>query len=485
MPARVLTNGMSRILKSRHLALSLAMWLAACDSGSDRAGANNSPDNAAGTAGVANGAGGTAGRTSDDSGAAGRSSDDGGTAGGSSDGGGTAGEAGSDIEVDDRPLPSGPPASTGTPNVPEFERAFPEQTRAPGMTTQTPFDVLEIAKGFKNPWAIAFLPDARMLVTEKATGSLYIVTAEGTKSPAVAGLPEVDARGQGGLLDVEVGPDYASSGLIYWTYYEPRQGGNGLAVARAKLDAGANPSVSELQIIFRMMPTLDSTLHAGGRLVFAPDGKLFITLGERSILEGRMQAQKLDSHFGKIVRIEPDGSVPSDNPYVGTPYAKPEIWSIGHRNVLAATLDRSGRLWEVEMGPKGGDELNLIQPGKDYGWPSIGYGEEYSGAVLHQSTQASGMEQPVYYWDPVISPSGMTVYSGRLFPEWRGDFFIGGLSSTNLVRLMVRNDQVVGEERLLKDRAERIREVVQGPEGALYLLTDDTNGKLLKIVPKD
>lgn len=484
---------MSAISKHRHLALSLALSLAACDSGTDRKDATGSPGNAAGTTGVGNGGGGTAGGVGDDGGSAGSSSDgggmagdssDGGMAGGSSDGGGMAGGGGSDSEVDNRPLPSGPPASTGTPNVPEFEPAFPEQTRAPGMTTQAPFDVLEIAKGFNSPWAIAFLPDARMLVTEKATGKLYIVTAEGTKSPAVAGLPEVDARGQGGLLDVEVGPDYASSGLIYWTYYEPRQGGNGLAVARAKLDDGATPSVSDLQIIFRMMPTLQSTQHAGGRLVFAPDGKLFVTLGERSILEGRMQAQKLDSHFGKIVRIEPDGSVPSDNPYVGMPNAKPEIWSIGHRNILAAALDRSGRLWEVEMGPKGGDELNLVQRAKDYGWPTIGYGEEYSGAAIHQSTQATGMEQPVYYWDPVVAPSGMTVYSGSLFPEWRGDFFVGGLSSTNLIRLMVRNDKVVGEERLLKDRGERIREVVQGPEGALYLLTDDANGKLLKIVPK-
>jgi aldose sugar dehydrogenase len=388
-------------------------------------------------------------------------------------------------EVDDRPLPSGPPASTGTPNVPEFKPAFPEQTRAPGMTTQTAFEVVEVASGFNKPWAIAFLPDERMLVTEKATGKLYIVTPEGTKSPAVMGLPEVDARGQGGLLDVEVGPDYPSSGLIYWTYYEPREGGNGLAVARAKLNDGARPSVSDLQVIFRMMPTLESTAHAGGRLVFAPDGKLFVTLGERSILEGRMQAQALESHFGKIVRIEQDGSVPSDNPYVNTEGAKPEIWSSGHRNVLAAALDAKGRLWEAEMGPKGGDEVNLVQRQKDYGWPTIGYGEEYSGGAVHQQTQMSGLEQPVYYWDPVISPSGMTIYSGSLFTEWGGDIFIGALSGTSLIRLMVRNDKVVGEERLLKELGARIREVVQGPEGALYLLTDDANGKLLKIVPKE
>ena len=378
---------------------------------------------------------------------------------------------------------SAAPVSTGPPNVPEFKPAFPQQTRAPEVRTTTPLEVATIASGFDKPWAIAFLPDKRMLVTEKATGKLYIVTAAGMKSPAVTGLPEVDARGQGGLLDVEIGPDYATSKLIYWTYYEPRQGGNGLAVARAKLNDGAAPSVSEMQIIFRMMPTLESTLHAGGRLVFAPDGKLFVTLGERSILEGRMQAQKLDSHFGKIVRIEQDGGVPSDNPYVGMANAKPEIWSSGHRNVLAAALDSKGRLWESEMGPKGGDEVNLVQRAKDYGWPTIGYGEEYDSRAIHQQTSMAGLEQPVYYWDPVVSPSGMAIYSGSLFPEWRGDIFIGGLSSTNLIRLLVRDDKVVGEERLLKGGA-RIREVVQGPDGALYLLTDDSDGKLLKLTPK-
>jgi glucose/arabinose dehydrogenase len=461
-------------IKLPFLAISLAASLAACAvSSKERAdGGGSSADSDADANEPSNDAGGS-------------SDDDGGSAsndGGSSDAGGGPSDAAE--EVDDRPLPSGPPASTGTPNVPEFKPAFPEQTRAPGMKTATPFDVVEIATGFNKPWAIAFLPDKRMLVTEKATGKLYIVTAQGMKSPAVTGLPEVDTRGQGGLLDVEIGPDYASSSLIYWTYYEPRDGGNGLAVARAKLNDGAAPSISDMQIIFRMLPTLDSTLHAGGRLVFAPDGKLFITLGERSILPGRVQAQKLDSHFGKIVRIEPDGGVPSDNPFVGMQNAKPEIWSKGHRNVLAAALDAKGRLWEAEMGPKGGDEVNLVQRGKDYGWPTIGYGEEYSGEPIHQQTQMAGMEQPIYYWDPVASPSGMAIYSGSLFPEWRGDIFIGGLSSTALLRLMVRNDKVVGEERLLTDRGARIREVVEGPDGALYLLTDDANGKLLKLVPK-
>ncbi|RKG56395.1 PQQ-dependent sugar dehydrogenase [Corallococcus sp. AB011P] len=389
-----------------------------------------------------------------------------------------------DAGIPEDPLPSGPPVPQGPPNVPEFNPAFPGQTRVPAIQTKTPLQTTEIASGFRNPWAIAFLPDQRMLVTEKATGSLYIVTQQGAKSPAVSGLPAVDARGQGGLLDVEVGPDYAQSQLIYWTYSEPRQGGNGLAVARARLVDGAKPRVENVQVIFRMMPTLESTLHSGGRMVFTPDGKLFVTLGERSILAGRVQAQDVKSHFGKVVRINPDGSVPQDNPYLNNPEAKPEIWSVGHRNVLSAALDSQNRLWTVEMGPQGGDEVNRPEAGKDYGWPTIGYGEEYSGAPIHQSTQAPGMEQPVYYWDPVIAPSGMTIYSGTLFPEWKNDMFIGGLAAKALVRLMVRNDRVVGEEHLLKDLDSRIREVVQGPDGALYLLTDATNGKVLKVTPK-
>ena len=325
-----------------------------------------------------------------------------------------------------------------------------------------------------------------MLVTEKPTGKLFIVTSDGKKSEPVAGLPKVDGRDQGGLLDVELGPDYETSKLIYWTYYEPRKGGNGLAVARAKLvepPTGQAPRVEGLQVIFRMEPTLDSTKHAGGRLVFAPDGALFVTLGERSIMEGRKQARDLGSHFGKIVRIMPDGSVPKDNPYVDRAGAKPEIWTSGHRNILSAALDDKQRLWIVEMGPRGGDELNLIEKGKDYGWPTIGYGEEYSGSAIHEHTQEPGLEQPVYYWDPVISPSGLTIYSGALFPEWKGDFFVGGLSSTALVRLKLKDDRVIGEERLLHDRGQRIREVVQGPEGALYLLTDEEDGKLLKLTP--
>jgi glucose/arabinose dehydrogenase len=373
---------------------------------------------------------------------------------------------------------------TAPPNVPEFKPAFAEQTRAVLARSRTKFDVVEVASGLEKPWAIAFLPDRRMLVTEKIAGQLRVVSQDGAKSAPVSGVPRVDGGDQGGLLDVELSPDYAQSKLVFLSYYEPREGGNGLAVARARLAVEGAPQLSEVSVIFRMQPTLDSSKHAGGRLVFAPDGNLFVTLGERSIMEGRVQAQDLKSHFGKVVRIRPDGSVPGDNPFVGRTDARPEIWSYGHRNILGAGLDAQNRLWIAEMGPRGGDELNLVEKGKDYGWPTIGYGEEYSGARLHERTQAPGMEQPVYYWDPVISPGALIVYSGQAFPEWQGNIFIAGLSSKALVRLVLKDDRVSGEERLLMERGERIREVVQGPEGALYLLTDADDGKLLKLVPK-
>jgi glucose/arabinose dehydrogenase len=377
----------------------------------------------------------------------------------------------------------GAPAETGEPNVPEFKPAFPGQTRAAAVHTRRRVNVTEVAQGFDKPWAIAFLPDRRMLVTEKPSGRLYIVAPDGKTSPPVAGVPKVDGRDQGGLLHVALAPDYVTSHVVYWTYYEPREGGNGLAVARARLVDGSAPRLEAIQVVFRMQPTLDSTKHAGGRLVFAPDDTLFVTLGERSIMEGRVQARDLKSDLGKIVRIHRDGSVPSDNPFVKTAGTRPEIWSLGHRNVLGAALDERNRLWVAEMGPRGGDELNLVLRGKDYGWPTIGYGEEYSGTRIHEQTQAPGLEQPIYYWDPVISPSSLIICSGRLFTEWKGDFLIGGLSSEALIRLVMKNDRVIGEERLLKERKERIREVVEDHEGALWLLTDEPDGKLLKLTP--
>jgi len=381
------------------------------------------------------------------------------------------------------PNPSGTPVETAPPNVPEFKPAFAAQTRAPAVHTRTRFKVDQIAQGLSEPWALAFLPDQRMLVTEKHDGRLLIVTPSGKKSPPVQGVPKVVGEDQVGLLDVLVAPDFATSKLIFLSYVEPRQGGNGLAVARARLVGDEAPKLDEPKVVFRAAPTLDSTKHAGGRLVMAPDGNLFVTAGERSILPGRVQAQDLASDLGKVLRITLAGDSPKDNPFSGREGARPEIWSLGHRNVLGAALDEKNRLWIAEMGPRGGDELNLVVKGRDYGWPTIGYGEEYSGEPIHQTTQHAGMEQPVYYWDPVISPGALAIYSGRLFPEWQGNFFVAGLSSKALVRLTLANDRVTGEERLLTDRNERIREVVEGPEGALYLLTDGASGKLLKLTP--
>jgi aldose sugar dehydrogenase len=264
------------------------------------------------------------------------------------------------------------PVETAKANVPEFQPAFPGQTRAPAVHTKTDLLVTELAKELDLPWAIAFLPDGHLLLTEKPTGKLYHLGPAGLKSQPTSGVPLVDGREQGGLLDVEIDPNYQQNQLIYLSYYEPREGGNGLSVLRARFVPGAPPKLEEPKVIFRMMPTMASNKHAGGRLVFAKDGNLFITLGERSVLEGRIQARDPASHLGKIVRIRPDGSIPKDNPFVGKQGAKPEIWSLGHRNVLGADLDAQGRLWIAEMGPQGGDELNLVLSGKDYGWPTIG-----------------------------------------------------------------------------------------------------------------
>jgi aldose sugar dehydrogenase len=374
------------------------------------------------------------------------------------------------------------------PNAPEQQPAFKGQTRAPEQRLDVAFEVVTLPEGLELPWGLAFLPDGRMLVTEKA-GRLRLLAADGSGAPAtVAGVPPVDARGQGGLLDVAVHPRFQSNQLIYWSYSEPGKRGNQTAVARGRFVEGSKPRLENVEVIFRQAPSLDSTGHFGSRLVFHRDGTLFVTLGDRQQTEGRMQAQRLDGLIGKIVRINDDGTIPRDNPFVGRAGVRPEIWSYGHRNVQAAALHpQTGELWEVEHGARGGDELNVVRKGLDYGWPTITYGVEYSGRpVTGGITQREGMEQPRYYWDPVIAPSGMVFYTGTLFPAWRNSLFVGGLNSTSLVRLTLDGEKVVGEERLLQDlqpRRERIRDVRQGPDGALYVLTNGAPGRVLKLRP--
>lgn len=379
---------------------------------------------------------------------------------------------------------AGPPVESRPPNAPEQKPAFANQTRAPGLNSHTVGQYQVLASGLDHPWGMTFLPSGEIVLTERA-GRLRILGKDGQLSPAVAGLPAVFAEGQGGLLDVTLDPAYASNGLIYWSYAEAENGVNGTAVARGKLVLGAAPRLENVQVIWRQAPKMDSALHFGGRLVFARDGKLFVTTGERSILPGRVQAQNLDATLGKVVRINADGSIPSDNPFVKTPGARPEIWSLGHRNIQAAALDPSGKLWTVEHGARGGDELNHPEAGKNYGWATITYGEEYSGKPIGDGiTQKDGFEQPVYYWDPVIAPSGMTFYEARLFPALEHSVLIGSLREQHVDRLMLKDGKVVGEERLFTDIGGRVRDVSVGPDGAIYVLTDEDNGKLIKITPK-
>ena len=380
---------------------------------------------------------------------------------------------------------AGAPVDPRPANDPDQKPAFAGQTKAPERRSNVAFEVVQIAEGLENPWSVAFLPGGNMLVTERP-GRLRVVGADGKLSEPVTGLPDIVAGGQGGLLDVVLDPDFATNNTIYWCFSQPKEGANNTAVARGRFVDGAAPRVEDIKTIYEQAPSLNSRLHFGCRLVFRRDGTLFIAQGDRSITEGRMQSQNMDSLIGKVVRINRDGSIPKDNPFVGKDGVRPEIWSIGHRNIQAAALHpATGELWEVEHGTRGGDELNIVERGKDYGWPTIAYGIEYRGGQITGGIQQKeGMEQPIYYWDPVIGPSGMAFYTGDLFPAWKGNLFVGGHATNDLVRLELKDDRVVGEERLLTDRKERLRDVRQGPDGAIYILTDATNGRLLKMVPK-
>ena len=341
-------------------------------------------------------------------------------------------------------------------------------------------EVQTVASGLVHPWALAFLPDSKMLVTERP-GRMRIVSVEGQLSPPLKGVPEVWATGQGGLLDVVTDNAFAQSKTIYFCYSERTGGGGRTAVARARLNDG-DGRLDEVKIIFRQDGPLSSGNHYGCRIVQADDGNLFITLGEHFTY--RNEAQNLGNHLGKLIRIAPDGSAPPDNPFVGRDGAKPEIWSFGHRNEQGLAINpASGELWEIEHGPRGGDEVNIIGKGKNYGWPVIGYGIDYSGTKIHETTAKDGMEQPIKYWAPSIAPSGMAFYTGKLFPKWNGSLFTGALAGKMLVRLSLNGNTVTGDERLLQNLYERIRDVRQGPDGALWLLTDNSAGRILRVSP--
>ena len=341
-----------------------------------------------------------------------------------------------------------------------------------------------VAEGLPHLWAMEFLPDGRMLVSAKE-GEMMIVTAEGEAGEPIAGVPEVASDGQGGLLDIALSPQFASDQTIYFSFSEPRDGGNGTSVAKARLvEDGGTASLEDLEIIFRQMPTYDGDKHFGSRIV--PDGRggIFVTTGERSVIDARPLAQDVNTHLGKVLHI--DGKTGA--PLSGNPFAqgggKPEIWSWGHRNIQSAALDGQGRLWTVEHGAKGGDEVNIPQPGKNYGWPVISFGVNYDGTPVGSGKSSMpGMEQPIKYWVPSIAPSGMAFYTGDLFPSWKGSLFVGALAGQMLVRLSVDGETITGEERLLQGLRERIRDVRMGPDGALYLVTDNNAGRVLKVTP--
>jgi glucose/arabinose dehydrogenase len=382
---------------------------------------------------------------------------------------------------------AGEPVETKPANAPDQQPAFAGQTRAPQPPQVLDVDTEIVAEGLPHLWAMEFLPDGRMLVTAKE-GTMHIISADGEAGPEIEGVPEVLSGGQGGLLDVALAPDFESSGMIFFSFSEEREDGNGTSVASAKLtpDDQGGGTLENVQVIFQQTPSYDGNKHFGSRLVFGPNNELYVTVGERSDPEPRIQAQDLSSGLGKIFRIDTTGKALADNPFVDQEEALPEIWSLGHRNLQSAALDGQGRLWTVEHGPKGGDELNRPEPGKNYGWPEVTYGVEYSGSAVGDGiTEKTETEQPVYYWDPVIAPSGMAYYDGDAIPEWKGAFLVGGLVSQGIVVIHMDGDQVKYEERVPLDA--RIRDVKVGPDGAVYAVTESRGGSstIVKVTKAD
>jgi len=373
------------------------------------------------------------------------------------------------------------PVETSTPSA-DYQPAFEGQTRIAGVETTTAIEGTVLSSDLNSPWGITTLPDGRFLITEKE-GTMRIATPQGELSEAITGLPEVDSKKQGGLLGLTTGPDFSSNRMVYWTFSEPVEGGNLTSVAKGRL-ADDEKTIENAQVIYRATPAYDGALHYGSRILFDESGNIIFSTGERSDKETRPQAQDLNSALGKLIRITPEGAPAPGNPFENSTDARPEIYSYGHRNVQGLAFHpETGDLWEAEYGPKGGDEVNLIQPGKNYGWPTITYGIEYKGDTIGEGIQQKeGLEQPVYYWDPVISPSGITFYSSNDIPEWENNLFLAALSAQHIARLVIEDNKVVGEERLLSEEGQRFRDITEGADGALYAVTDE--GRLYRIGKK-
>lgn len=396
----------------------------------------------------------------------------------------TLGACGSDDDdtlIDGDTTQTGAPVETKAPNT-NYQPAFEGQTRIGSVSTSTAYEGRVLTSNLDSPWGIATLPGNRFLITEKG-GTMRIVSSAGTVGNAITGVPSVNSGGQGGLLGICLDPSFADNRMVYWTFSEVRPGGNVTSVAKGRL-SDDETKLDDVVVIYRATPEYNGTLHYGGRVLFSKDNHLYVSTGERSDMVTRPQSQDINSGLGKVIRINTDGTPAAGNPFIGNASARPEVYSFGHRNVQGLAIHPvTGDLWETEFGPRGGDEINRVEAGKNYGWPTITYGIEYGGATIGEGIQQKeGMEQPVYYWDPVISPSGMTFYSGNAIPEWKNNLFISALSGTHICRIVLKDNNVVGEERLLEGEGQRFRDITEGPDGALYAVTDQ--GRLYRIGAK-
>jgi len=372
----------------------------------------------------------------------------------------------------------GTPVETARPNS-SYSPSFSGQTRIAGVKTATSYDGRILTTNLSSPWGITTMPDGRLLITEKG-GTMRIATTTGTLSQPITGLPAVNSGGQGGLLGVRLDPSFSANRMVYWVFSEPTNDGNLTSVGKGRLSANET-TIENPTVIYRATPAYRGTAHYGGRILFDRNGNLLISTGERSDNATRPLAQSLNAGLGKIVRITKEGQPAAGNPFAGQADARPEIYSWGHRNPQGLAIHPvTGDLWQTEHGPRGGDELNRVEAGKNYGWPTITYGLEYSGSAVGAAIQQrEGMEQPAYYWDPVVSPSGMSFYSSDSIPEWKNNLFIGSLSGMHVVRLVITNNKITGEERLFASENQRFRDITQGTDGALYAITDA--GRLYRI----